>query len=200
MAATKSDLTMVIAADRHESTVQTAAFTSDVRPLMASLLRDALQLTHSHADAEDLLQDTLMHAYKGLDGFRPGTNLRAWLRRIMRNTWISDYRRRERRPSELLSAELSETVLASGAFAQSALLRPSAEDDVLAKSPHSALQAAMNVLSHDHRLVLYYVEVEGYPLREVAHMMGIPLGTVMSRLHRSRLRLRMELTTGQIGA
>jgi RNA polymerase sigma-70 factor (ECF subfamily) len=199
MAATKSDLTTVIAADRHKFTAETAAFTSDVRPLMASLLRDALQLTRSHADAEDLLQDTLMHAYKGLDGFRPGTNLRAWLRRIMRNTWISDYRRRERRPSELLSAEFSDTVLGSGAFAQSALLRPSAEDDVLAKSPRSDLQAAMNVLSHDHRLVLYYVEVEGYPLREVAHMMGIPLGTVMSRLHRSRLRLRMELTTGQIG-
>ncbi|MEW5809736.1 MAG: sigma-70 family RNA polymerase sigma factor [Actinomycetota bacterium] len=199
MAATQCSLTTTIAADRQEQTAETAAFTRDVRPLMASLLRDALQLTRAQADAEDLLQDTLMHAYKGLHGFQPGTNLRAWLRRIMRNRWVSDYRRRERRPSEMLADDIHEKVLGAGTHAQSAFLRPSAEDDVLAKAPRSDLQAAMNVLPHANRLVIYYVDVEGYPIREVARIMDIPVGTVMSRLHRSRGRLRTELTAGPMG-
>ncbi|MDV3125992.1 sigma-70 family RNA polymerase sigma factor [Mycobacterium sp. 21AC1] len=188
----------VTVSDRCGDELYADTFRRDVLPLTGSLLRDAKRLTRSHADAEDLLQETLMHAYAGFHGFQPGTNLRAWLRRIMRNRWISEYRRMERRPAEVLAEDVSTRI--SGPSTHMAFLQPSAEDHVLAALPHSELATAMAVLSRDNRLVLYYADVEGYPLREVARLMNIPVGTVMSRLHRGRRRLRAELTTQRLAA
>ncbi|MBU8829399.1 sigma-70 family RNA polymerase sigma factor [Mycolicibacterium goodii] len=182
-----------LGAGRSSGSTGASVFACEVFPLVELLLRDAKRLTRTHADAEDLVQDTLLHAYSGFHRFRPGTNLKAWLRRIMRNQWISNHRRQASRPSEVLADDISSRMLLASGSTQTTVLHASAEDDVLAALPRSDLVTAMCALSRDSRLILYYVDVEGYPLREVASLMEVPVGTVMSRLHRARRRVRAEL-------
>jgi RNA polymerase sigma-70 factor, ECF subfamily len=173
-------------------TSPSTGFEHDALALSESLFRHAMRLTRKHADAEDLVQETFMHAFAGSDKFRPGTNLRAWMYRIMHNVWISNHRRTMCRPTEYLEGIVTDQLLGAHS-AQSR--QESAEDHVLARLPDSDLRDALASLPDSFRIPLYYATVEGYTYQEVAQMMNIPVGTVMSRVHRSRRRLRNDLLT-----
>jgi RNA polymerase sigma-70 factor (ECF subfamily) len=170
-----------------------ARFAEDVPPLLEVLARGARRLTHNDADAEDLLQVTLLHAYTGFHTFRAGTNLRAWLFRIMQNQWINGYRWKERRPAELLQGEITDRDLAAYGPHASHGVR-SAEDEVLDNLADTKIRAAMRELSEGFRTVLYYADVEGYTYAQIAAILNIPIGTVMSRASRARTQLRRSLT------
>lgn len=177
---------------RTEEPDLTARFTRDTAPLIASLQRQAQRLTRNHTDAEDLLQDALLRAYSGFHTFRPGSNFNAWLHRILINTYISDYRKRQRRPVQYPTDEITDLQLAANARHSSTGLR-SAEDLALEGLPDHAISAAMQALPEQFRTAVYYADVEGLRFKEIAKLMDTPLGTVMSRLHRGRNQLRLLL-------
>jgi RNA polymerase sigma-70 factor (ECF subfamily) len=168
----------------------TPCFTRDVVPLRAELLREALRLTHRGADAEDLVQDTVLRAYRSFGTFRPGTNVRAWMYRILKNTWISNYRASQRRLTEVPMEELTEEPV-DGVGQQSGIAPP--ELTVIAAQPDTEVQSAMAALSDEFRMVVYLADVQGYSYAAIADMMNTPVGTVMSRLHRARRQLRVDL-------
>jgi RNA polymerase sigma-70 factor (ECF subfamily) len=170
-----------------------AGFEEAVIPFMGQLYGRALKMTRSRADAEDLLQESMMHAYRGFHSFLPGSNLQAWLHRILTNTFINDYRRRQRQPVQCASEHLYDFQMAAIAAHSSTGLR-SAEDEALDMFPDSRVKSAMQALSEHHRLVVYYADVEGLSYNEIARIMGTPKGTVMSRLHRGRRQLRNHLS------
>jgi len=174
-----------------EETDRTARFERDVLPLLDQLYRAARRYTLNAADAEDLVQDTILKAYNGFGGYRDGTNVRAWLLRIMTNTWITSFRTAQRRPVEVL-AEVTDAQLAATAGHSAAGLA-SAELTALQHMGDAEVSAALARLTVDARLVVYYADVEGLRYREIADILDIPLGTVMSRLHRGRTRLRVLL-------
>jgi RNA polymerase sigma-70 factor (ECF subfamily) len=181
---------MTIAAvptDTEHDTELKARFAAEVWQHVDQLSRKARALTHNDADAEDLLQETLLHAYTGFHTFTDGTNLKAWLYRIMHNQWINAYRWRERRPAELLSGDITDHHLADSRA------RASAEAEVLDALPDSDIRTAMAALSDGFRMVIYYADIEGYTYAETAAVMGIPIGTVMSRVSRARIQLRRLL-------
>src|SRR6266700_564787 len=151
-----------------------AEFEQQVRPYLGQLYPAALRMTRNPADAEDLVQDTLAKAYTAFAQFTPGTNLRAWLHKILATTFINTYRKRKREPA-----------IAPGA--------DPAEAEALDKITDTAVLNAVRDLPPDFRTALWLADVEGYPYREVAALMGTPLGTVMSRLHRARGQLRHTL-------
>jgi RNA polymerase sigma-70 factor (ECF subfamily) len=161
-----------------------------VVPLRAELLREALRLTHRRPDAEDLVQDTVLRAYRSFGTFRPGTNVRAWMYRILKNTWISNYRASQRRLTEVPMEEFTEEP-ADGVGQQSGIAPP--ELTLIAAQPDTEVQSAMAALSDEFRMVVYLADVEGYSYAAIADMMNTPLGTVMSRLHRARRQLRVDL-------
>ena len=162
-----------------------ALFIRDVLPLVDQLYRAALRYTRTPADAEDLGQETMAKAYAGFHSFRAGTNLRAWLYRIMTNTWISSYRTAQRRPDEVLSADVTDVRLSAAT--------PSAELAALEAMGDEDVRDALQALPEAQRLVVYYADVEGFRYKEIAAIMDMPLGTVMSRLHRGRKNLRALL-------
>jgi RNA polymerase sigma-70 factor (ECF subfamily) len=167
-------------------------FAQDVPPLLDVLARGARRLTHNDADAEDLVQATVLHAYTGFHTFRAGTNLRAWLFRIMQNQWINSYRWKERRPAELLQGEITDRdLVASGAHTSHGVR--SAEDEVLDAFGDDDVRAAIGELSEGFRMVLFYADVEGYTYAQTAVLLNIPIGTVMSRASRARSQLRRSL-------
>ena len=157
-----------------------------------ALYGGALRMTRRPEDAEDLVQETFTKAFRARDRFTPGTNLRAWLFRIMTNTYISDYRKKQRRPQEAWGEEVEDWQLASAESHQSSGLR-SAETEVLDHLPDSAVKDALAELSEDYRLAVYLADVEGFAYKEIADIMDVPIGTVMSRLHRGRRKLRDAL-------
>ncbi|WNG87237.1 sigma-70 family RNA polymerase sigma factor [Mycobacterium sp. ITM-2016-00317] len=169
-----------------------ARFAAEVLPLVDVLLRGARRLTHHDADAEDLLQETLIRAYTGFGNFRAGTNLQAWLFRIQYNQWINAYRWKERRPAEVLSDGITDRELA-GVGAHSSTGLRSAEAELLESLPDDDVRDALVHLSEGFRTVLYYADVEGYTYAETAALMSIPIGTVMSRVSRARTQLRRAL-------
>ena len=169
-----------------------ARFAREVEPLFDVLLRGARRLTRSDADAEDLLQDTLLHAYAGFRTFKQGSNLKAWLFRIQYNRWVSTYRSKQRRPSEVPVDEITERELADSAARLPAGLR-SAEAEALDALPDNEIKAAMDALPDGFRAVMYYADVQGYTYAETAAILDIPMGTVMSRVSRGRQRLRISL-------
>lgn len=146
-------------------------------------MRQSRRLTKSHADAEDLFQDALLHAYKGFHTFTEGTNLSAWLFRILHNRWASAYRRSQSRPTEL-----SELMAGWGGDRSAAVA--SAESEALSRMTDSVLKEALGSLPPGVQEVLYYVNVYGYTYAETAAIMNIPQGTVMSRAARGRQKLR----------
>lgn len=186
---------MIITAVPHHTETEAelkAQFATGVWPHLDQLSRRARMLTTNDADAEDLLQETLLHAYTGIHTFKSGTNLKAWLNRIMHNQWISAYRWRERRPPELLSGQITDRdVVGYGSHASTGLR--SAEAEVLDAQPDNVVRAAMASLSEGFRMVIYYTDIEGYTYAETAALMGIPIGTVMSRASRARVQLRRLL-------
>lgn len=177
-----------------ESDAQLAErFVREAMPFHSVLLRTARRLTHSQADAEDLVQDTLMNAYTGFHRFEPGTNLRAWLFRILHNRWISTHRMKQRRPDTFAVPEFTDSDMFSSA-AHSATAERSAEDRALDLFCDDRIRDALLTLPEGFRTVLYYADIEGFTYAETAARMEIPLGTVMSRIARSRERLRAALT------
>ncbi len=167
-------------------------FTEDAMPLLDQLYGGALRMTRNPQDAEDLVQETYLKAYKSFDSFTPGTNLKAWLYRIMTNTYINSYRKKQRRPLVTSADEVTDSQLYTSSSHDSTGLE-SAEVEALKGMPNSRISEALNALNEDYRMVVYYADVEGLAYKEIAEVMEIPLGTVMSRLHRGRKQLRQEL-------
>ena len=155
----------------------------------------AVQMTGNPSDAEDLVQETLTRAYTGLQSYTPGSNARAWLRRIMTNAFVNTCRKRRREPVHVLSAELESAypMTSFRAMRQGPPHAPSAEDEVLRQFAHSDLRHALETLPECFKATIYLADIEGYSHDDVAEMIGVPVGTVTSRLHRARNRLREQL-------
>ncbi len=154
----------------------------------------ALRMTRNPSDAEDLVQESMTRAYAGLRHFTPGTNSRAWLFRILANTFVSTYRKRQREPAQVLSPEFESLITAAVDTASAPAGRAqSAEDAVLGQFAYSDVRRALEDLPECYRATIYLADVEGYPYRDIAEMLSVPIGTVMSRLHRARGMLRKRL-------
>ncbi|MFG1933307.1 sigma-70 family RNA polymerase sigma factor [Mycobacterium sp. NPDC048908] len=169
-----------------------ARFTRDAIPLLDSFYPQAMKMTRNRTEAEDLLQETAAKAFAGFHGFRDGTNLGGWLYRILLNTHISGYRKQQRRPTQWLTEEITDGQLLAEARHTSTGLR-SAEDQVLDSMGDTDVREAMRQLPEKLRTAVYYADIEGRRFKEIAELTGAPIGTVMSRLHRGRHRLRTQL-------
>jgi RNA polymerase sigma-70 factor, ECF subfamily len=167
-------------------------FDRDVTPLMPALYHQALRVTRNPADAEDLVQDTLVKAFSAFHTFQPNTNLGGWLHRILINTFINAYRKKQRRPVHHSTEEITDQQLAVASRHSPTGLR-SAEDQALEALPDNDINTAMRALPEQFRMAVYYADVEGRQFREIADLTDAPIGTVTSRLHRGRRHLRRLL-------
>jgi RNA polymerase sigma-70 factor (ECF subfamily) len=168
-------------------------FEREVIPLQQILHRHAIRMCRNHSDAEDLVQDTMMKAYKAFHSFQPGTGLKAWLMRIMTNSYINGYRKMRRQPVLCSAEDIGEWQLSTAYQHSAGRDLRSAEEQVLDSLPNSDLRKAMEALAPQFRQVVFYADVEGLRYKEIAAIMNTPTGTVMSRLQRGRRQLRQLL-------
>jgi RNA polymerase sigma-70 factor, ECF subfamily len=170
---------------------RTARFERDALPCLSQIYPKALRMTRNHADAEDLVQETFTRAYACFEQFEPGTNLKAWLYRILTTTFFNNCRKRQREPQQAPAGVIQDCPLANAAACP--WPAPSAEAEVLEHVPDDNVLRALGQLPDAFRTVVYLADVEGYTGLEIASLMGTPAGTVMSRLHRGRRQLREHL-------
>src|SRR5215210_1182500 len=161
---------------------------------MSSLYTAALRMTRNAADAEDLVQETYLKAYRAFDSFQEGTNLKAWLYKILTNTFINAYRSKKRRPEESEIEDVENLYLYRrlGGLEGAAAGR-SAEEEVMEHFPEAEVKQAVESLPEQFRMAVLLADVEGFSYKEIAEILGIPIGTVMSRLHRGRKALQKRL-------
>jgi len=171
-----------------------STFTEQAMPFMSSLYSAALRMTRNPADAEDLVQEAYLRAYRGFGGFTEGTNLKAWLYRILTNTYINIYRAKQRRPVETDLDDVEDLYLYHRVHdAAASGLGSSAEDDLMERITDAEVIEALDSLPENFRIPVLLADVEGFSYKEIAEIVDVPIGTVMSRLHRGRKALQKAL-------
>jgi RNA polymerase sigma-70 factor (ECF subfamily) len=171
-----------------------STFTEQAMPFMSSLYSAALRMTRNPTDAEDLVQEAYLRAYRGFGGFTEGTNLKAWLYRILTNTYINSYRAKQRRPIETDLDDVEDLYLYHRVHdAAASGLGSSAEDDLMERITDAEVIEALDSLPENFRIPVLLADVEGFSYKEIAEIVDVPIGTVMSRLHRGRKALQKAL-------
>lgn len=165
-------------------------FETQALPFMDQLYGAAMRMTRNPADASDLVQETFVKAFAAFRQFRQGTNLKAWLYRILTNTFINTYRKNQRNPYQGTIDELEDWQLGGAESVTQSISARSAEADAIDHLPSSAVKDALQAIPEDFRMAVYFADVEGFSYQEIADIMKTPVGTVMSRLHRGRRLLR----------
>jgi len=171
-----------------------AKFADEAMPYMSALYAAAMRMTRNPSDAEDLVQETFLRAYRGYGGFKEGTNLKAWLYRILTNTYINQYRAKQRRPDQVDLDDVEDFYLFKriGGLEATEAGR-TAETEALEGIPDAEVKEALESLPEQFRMAVILADVEGFSYKEIAEILDVPIGTVMSRIHRGRRALQKQL-------